>query len=127
MPTQVIAPGFQFGHAAIDRASGHPGRRRHGRHTAVAQRKSLARHKQPAPAFVQERYHPRVAGTKTFNIDHRKSIQLSLEMARHVQILSWRCSPHSDSFISRQILSRSCRSETSYHRGSPRLTSTNMA
>jgi hypothetical protein len=75
--TQVIAPGLQVGHAAIDRASGHPGRRRRSRHTAVAQRKSLARHKQPAPAFVQERYHPRVAGTKTFNIDHRKSIQLS--------------------------------------------------
>ena len=75
--TQVIAPGLQVGHTAIDRASGHPGRRRRSRHTAVAQRKSLARHKQPAPAFVQERYHPPVAGTKTFNSDHRKSIQLS--------------------------------------------------
>ena len=74
--TQVIAPGLQVGKAAIDGATSHSSRRRHGRHAAMAQRQRLARHKQPAPALIQERPHLLIAGTNSVSVDHAESIQL---------------------------------------------------
>jgi hypothetical protein len=73
---QVSVPGLQFAKAAIDCAARHSSRRRNGRHTAMAQRQRLARHKQPAPALVQERRHLLIAGTNSVSIDHAESIQL---------------------------------------------------
>ena len=67
---------IQVGNAAIDGATRHFSRRRHGRHAAMAQRQRLARHKQPAPALVQERRHLLIAGTNSVSVDHAESIQL---------------------------------------------------
>ena len=73
---QIIVPGLQFGHAAIDCAARHSSRRRHSRHTAMTPRQRLARHKQPAPALVQERRHLLIAGTNSINVNHAGIIQL---------------------------------------------------